>query len=839
MLKSIVNISLTIPFYIYSQSHWRTAISSENLWSYIVPDAETSLTWKNLNYSDISWPIGTGGFGYGDNDDGTELNNVSSVFIRKNFIIEDVSNHNEAILHADYDDGFIAYINGIEIARSQNFEGLGQYIGYDANPNEQHEAGLYQNINPESYTINNDYLQSVINEGNNVLAIQIHNINETSSDLSSNFFLSFKVPQELNIYENTPDWFPESNTEANITFRVNMANNEVSPEGVHMGGGTLGNQRVEMLDINNDQIYETSIQLQSGINFIYTFLNGLCSDYSCKEDLSQVEDFCGSAAYNDRQLIVPTIDFELDAFYFGECSSTLGGPFSSNLPIIIIETSDQEIVDNPRIVATMIIINNPNSLNTINDEFNEYDGNITIEIRGSSSQMFPKKQYALETIDLNGDNNNVSLLGMPSENDWILQAPFSDKSLMRNVIAYELFNEMGNYSSRTKFCELIINNDYKGLYVLMEKIKRDNNRVDISKLESDEILGDDLTGGYIIKIDKWTGNDNDGWYSSFDNISYQYHYPKPEDIANEQKQYIQNVIFNFESLMNSENFNNTNGYYSKINIDSFIDVCIISELSKNVDAYRLSSYLYKDKDSNSSLINIGPIWDYNLSFGNADYYDGWNHEGWNMEVNLGDDSFKRPFWWEKIWADNTFRNLFNERWSELSNSILSNDHIMNKIDSIALYIEDAQVRNFQRWPILNQYIWPNAYVGNSYNQELFYLKNFINQRLLWINNQTLKTNNSSDSIIPNYISKPYPNPFNSSISFNINLSYQSNIEINIYNLNGEIIDKTFVVNLPAGQNKYTWSLKNNTQVNISTGVYFIRFKIDGKLLDTKKILFLK
>ena len=168
----------------------------------------------------------------------------------------------------------------------------------------------------------------------------------------------------------------------------------------------------------------------------------------------------------------------------------------------MIDTYGEEIPDEYKIVAHMGIIDNGTNMNYYDDPFNGYDGQISIETRGSTSQSFPKKQYALETQDSDGENLNVPILGMPSENDWILHAPYSDKSLLRNFLSYELYGEMGWYSTRTRFCEVVINGDYKGLYLFMEKIKRDNNRVDISTLNPDEILDDDLTGGYILKIDK-------------------------------------------------------------------------------------------------------------------------------------------------------------------------------------------------------------------------------------------------------------------------------------------------------------------------------------------------
>jgi len=149
-----------------------------------------------------------------------------------------------------------------------------------------------------------------------------------------------------------------------------------------------------------------------------------------------------------------------------------------------------------------IIDNGPGETNHISDPYNHYDGFIGIEMRGSSTLWFPKKQFAVETRDSLGENNNVSLFGMPEENDWIFNAPYTDKSLMRNVLIYKIARDAGRYASRSHYFELVLNGDYRGVYVMLEKIKRDDSRVDIAKLNPDDVSGDDLTGGYIIKIDK-------------------------------------------------------------------------------------------------------------------------------------------------------------------------------------------------------------------------------------------------------------------------------------------------------------------------------------------------
>jgi hypothetical protein len=171
---------------------------------------------------------------------------------------------------------------------------------------------------------------------------------------------------------------------------------------------------------------------------------------------------------------------------------------SSNLPIVkIITPPGQQINDNTRIVCDMGVIDNPSGINLINDPLNNYNGKIAIEIRGSTSQQYPKKSYGFETQTALGANNNVALMGLPIENDWILNGPYPDKTLLRDALTYELSRNMGHYSSRFRFCELLINNQYLGVYLLFERIKRDNDRVDIATLDIDDLAGDSLTGGSL------------------------------------------------------------------------------------------------------------------------------------------------------------------------------------------------------------------------------------------------------------------------------------------------------------------------------------------------------
>lgn len=419
---------------------------------------------------------------------------------------------------------------------------------------------------------------------------------------------------------------------------------------------------------------------------------------------------------------------------FGQVNFT-----TSNLPIVVINTNGQTIMDDPRIVCDMgIIYNGVGLMNNVNDPHNEYDGKISIEYRGSSSQGFPKKPYALETQKLNGDNNNVSILGLPSENDWILYSPYTDKTLMRNVLTFDIGRKMGWYTSRTRYCELVVNGDYRGVYIFMEKLKRDKNRIDIAKLDADDLAGDSLTGGYIVKVDKFTGTGNwwDYWSSNYNTIAsgsalnIQYHYPEADVLFPQQKTYIESYVDSFENALFSLYFSDTSiGYAKYADVNSFIDFYIINELAKDIDAYRLSTYMYKDKTSKEGKLTMGPYWDFNLAFGNADYCEGWQTTGWEVNTSCGDDN---PFWFERMLEDTLYQNKLKCRWGFLRETTLQKDSLFMFIDNLATELDSAQQRNFQKWNIIGTYVWPNYFIGNSYAEEIQILKTWISGRLNWM-----------------------------------------------------------------------------------------------------------
>ncbi len=517
---------------------------------------------------------------------------------------------------------------------------------------------------------------------------------------------------------------------------------------------------------------------------------------------------------------------------------------SSNLPIIKISTAGADIPDEPKITATMkVIFNGAGVRNNTSDVANNYDGKIGIEIRGSSSQGFEKKQYAIELRDANGNGVGVSLLGMPEEEDWVLFGPYNDKSLMRDALAYKLGRDMGRYAPRTRFCEVILNNSYMGIYTLVEKIKRDENRLDIAKLNPDETSGDDLTGGYIIKVDKSSGNSGEGFVSSIpppnrsgdQQIYFQYEYPKFDEIVPAQKNYIQNYVHSFESALNGPNYKDPSvGYGKYIDVGSFIDFLIVQEVSKNVDGYRLSTFMHKQKDSDGGKLAMGPLWDFNLGFGNADYCTTGSTPGFAYDFNdvCNGDYWLIPFWWDRLLTDESFRDRLGGRWAGLRNDKFQTSVIHEYIDSVATALNESKTRNFQKWNVLGQYIWPNYYVGNTYSEEVEWLKSWVTDRMIWLDDSFPEYNPTAvneDELSVSFNS--YPNPFKEEIIIQYLADKPTTVSVEIMDMLGR---KVVSMN-HSFDHKESHRLQFN-ETAIEPGVYLLRLTQQGQYVYTSKMI---
>lgn len=518
---------------------------------------------------------------------------------------------------------------------------------------------------------------------------------------------------------------------------------------------------------------------------------------------------------------------------------------SSNLPLVFVNTNGQTIIQNSKIMVDLKTLNSATGVNNITDTTYEYNGKAGIEIRGFTSANFPKKSFTVETRKADSTNNNTKLLGMPKENDWVFNGPYPDKSLMRNALAYHLGNKTGKWSPRTKFFELYINGSYNGVYMLIEKIKIDKNRLNLSELTPVDTIGDAVTGGYILKLDRPESYDIEGtdyWISPYrapTSLQQKEYFlfvdPEGEDLAPKQRAYIQKYITDFENALYSTDYaNRLAGYYPYIDLPSFVDYYIITELSRNLDGYRISTFMHKDRDSKGGKLTMGPFWDYDLCFGNANFFSAGNTSGWVID-GMGDgDAYAMPFWWQKFRLDPYFNSILKQRWNTLKSTAINPTHINNFVDSCATVLFDAQVRNFQKWTILSTYVWPNNYVGGTYANELTYLKNWMRDRISWMDSQIQAITDITDVEQPgvhNLSLATYPNPFTDQVTFKLYLSYASKVDIIVNDMFGRSV-LHHVQTLNEGYN----TLPLLSGKNIPNGIYLYQVLVDGKQRATGKLI---
>jgi hypothetical protein len=427
--------------------------------------------------------------------------------------------------------------------------------------------------------------------------------------------------------------------------------------------------------------------------------------------------------------------------------------FDSNLPLIIINSFGQTVSHEQKVPVFARFIE-PRGGRARMTGMAAFSGLGELNIRGHTSLRYPKHSYHFETIDETHHSRKVSLLGLPKESDWVLYGPYPDKTLMRDVLGYELSNEIGRYAARTRFVEVFLEESaptlsarhYLGVYVFEEKIKRGKNRVDIQKLGRENNQEPNITGGYIFKKDHTDEPDmqggfgamlsgmarakNRGFTSSQGNYFF-YVEPKGTEITAPQRAWLRGYVNRLERTLYSDHFNDPKaGFAAFIDPDSFIDHHFLVEVTKNIDGFRFSTFYYKDR---GEKLCMGPIWDWNLAFGNAEGREGYIPEGWYWP-QLDDQQYS---WFRRLFEDPDFAQKYTDRWGELRQNQFSPTNILARIDQFAQLLQEAQARNFRRWRILGREIHPNAFVGQTFEEEIDWMKEWVQKRVTWIDRQFL------------------------------------------------------------------------------------------------------
>jgi hypothetical protein len=375
---------------------------------------------------------------------------------------------------------------------------------------------------------------------------------------------------------------------------------------------------------------------------------------------------------------------------------------------------------------------------------------------------------------------------------------------MRDFLSYKLSNLTGNYASRGKYCELVLNGEFRGIYVLQEKLKADDSRIDIKKIKDDDLTLPKLTGGYITKTDKIEGSDTIAW--GMDNYggwqsNFVHEHPKSSEVMPEQHSYIENEFLTLQSYVNNpSNSSITDGYPSIIDIPSFIDFMILNEISSNADGYEFSTFFHKDRNDK---LRAGPIWDFNLTFGNDLFqwgYDRSHTDVWQFydQGNMG------PKFWKDLFDDSLFNCYLSKRWQELSapGMPLNEEEIFELVDSIEVLILEA----VERQEIVSG-------TTGVFAQNIVEMKAFISERIEWISNQLTDISLCDSVVTPELIISK--------------INYNPLVEADLDSSDFEFIE-----------------LSNNSTSNIDlTGVYFgglgLTYQFPpGSFLSSGSVLFL-
>ncbi|MCF0221769.1 MAG: CotH kinase family protein, partial [Fibrobacter sp.] len=420
-----------------------------------------------------------------------------------------------------------------------------------------------------------------------------------------------------------------------------------------------------------------------------------------------------------------------------------------DLPIIFVDTKQKCLDKNvsEKIPATMRVLDG--KTNSVADSAKGTLYDIGIKVRGQSSALFPKPGYSVEVRDATGEGIDVAMLGLPPADDWVFHGPYVDKSMMRNSLAHWMFRQAGRYSPRTMHFDLYINGVYRGVYVLIEKIKRGKYRVDVSKLKEEDISGDDVTGGYIWAFDKTgtntggagSGDVNNEGFGTSDGLNVILHYPKKENIQSAQEEYLKKYLNDLEGLF--KNGKNGTGYENYVDVGSAVDYVLHQEVTNNADSYWCSFFLHKPKDSKGGKVTLGPPWDFNLAMSNGSQPEGQNNNnngggmwggfggfggmggfgssgttGWQIENSskqvadnngggggwggFGGSSLKAPRWLTSMWKDQNYQTELKKRWAELRSGVWHTKTLDVYLDSMKVYLKSAADRNFKRWPNLGK-----------------------------------------------------------------------------------------------------------------------------------------
>ena len=688
--------------------------------AFVPTDGSLGTTWVwRTGFDDSTWRSGTTAVGYDadrwDNPydalTGLDIedlmhNRNQTAYVRIPFNVSLDAPVAMVTLGLMYDDGFVAYLNGRRGA-SANAPAT---LEWDSGATQKYP--LDEPPDPQSFEMAGG--RDAIADGSNVLAIHALNYQAASKDLLvlpelSLTYSGIGSPDVLRYFTEATPGAPNS---------IGYAGTSAAPLFSHESG-----TYTSALDL----VITSSV---ANAVIRYTL------DQTAPDETSTV--LAGQIPVSNTTLV------RARAFQPGYLPSPIASrmfvfldagaqAFTSDLPIVVVDNlGSGDIPDRePKQPAIMAIFEPRNGVCSLTGEM-ALATRIAARRRGETSlrPTHQKPNLAIESHGEIDDDADIEPLGMPADSDWILHAPYNfDRALMRNAFILELSRQVGPYACRTRFCEVFLNagggtlssDDYAGVYVFMERIKRGEDRVDVERLEPEDSEEPDITGGYIFKIDKpdpgktaWSAGGQDRMY---------YVYPPEEDITTNQSAWLKGYINDFGTALNSADFTDpVLGYRPYLDTALSVDHHILNVMPKNVDALRLSTFIHKQREGK---LTYGPIWDFDRSMESTDGRD----DAWNTWDAPNGTQFFDFGWWDRLFRDGSFWQEWIDRWQELRDGTLGTTNIHAIIDGMAAELEQAQVRNFQKWS--------NVSPRTSWEWEVAHLKEWLELRADWIDSQLI------------------------------------------------------------------------------------------------------
>ncbi|MFA6871800.1 MAG: CotH kinase family protein [Bacteroidaceae bacterium] len=493
---------------------------------------------------------------------------------------------------------------------------------------------------------------------------------------------------------------------------------------------------------------------------------------------------------------------ELKFFGYASVGDDSHYPLVADLPVVSIHTADATDVTSKEYYLEGFV-------SFISDGGSQIFTSVTeIKGRGNYSWGLPKKPYKLKL------EKSTQLLDFPAKaKKWTLINNYGDKTLMRNLLAFEISKRFGMaYTPAGKPVDVFLNGEYKGCYQLCDQIDVRPGRVDVVEMKKKDIALPQLSGGYLIEIDAYADRGN-SWFTSSRGMPVTIKSPDDDDIKYEQSSYIKNYFNQLEAAVFSYQYTNpSTGYRSLLDIDSFLKHFIIGELTGNTDTY-WSVYMYKDRESDKFF--TGPAWDFDLAFENDNRTFPINNLSDYICLTKGSAVNNMRNFVKRILSDDNAQNDLERIWTRARyHDGVTADELLEVVEDYSAKITNSAHLNFLRWPILNQYVHQNPRIAGSYAGEVDFVKEYIRQRIDWLDNKIglnadgIEQMDSKGSVYAAYGEIHFEN-------------FSTPSDIHIYDMLGRLVATRLVNSID--------------QIKMHSGLYVVKMQT-GSITYTQKVL---